>query len=139
LETIVDYLVKPIRFERFFKAISKVKEQSKSETSTELEEAVFLNVDKTLHKVVLSDILYIESDRNYISVVTQNKKLTFIDTLKRFVAKLPQENFSQVHKSFVINTNKVEKISGNEIFISEVKIPIGRMYKQDLLKALNIA
>jgi len=140
LETIVDYLVKPIRFERFFKAINKLKKnESDSNPISEEDDAIFLNVDKTHHKIVLSDIIYVESDRNYISLITERKTLTFIDTLKNWSEKLDGQLFIQVHKSFIVNVNKVDKISGNTLFIKDKKIPIGRTYKQRLLKTLNIA
>lgn len=140
LDTIVDYLVKPFSFDRFLKAINKAKERVEvSEiTSAENEETIFLNVDKTLYKIVLNKILYIESERNYITVVTEKHRLSFIDSLKNWNAKLPENYFIQAHKSFIINTAFVNKISGNTIFIKDNKIPIGRTYKQELLKQLKI-
>ena len=140
LDTIVDYLVKPFSFDRFLKAINKVKERmgAPEVASEENEETIFLNVDKTLHKIVLNNILYIESERNYITVVTENQKLSYIDSLKNWNAKLPENNFVQVHKSFIINSLFVNKISGNTIYIKDNKIPIGRTYKQELLSKLGI-
>jgi DNA-binding LytR/AlgR family response regulator len=140
LDTIVDYLVKPFSFDRFLKAINKVKERVEipEKNSEENEEILFLNVDKTLHKIVLSKILYIESERNYITVVTENQRLSYIDSLKNWNTKLPQNQFVQVHKSFIINSLFVSKISGNTIFINNQKIPIGRTYKQTLLTKLGI-
>jgi len=138
LETIVDYLVKPISFERFFKAINKLKSRKEENIEDEEHDSIFLNVDKTHHKIVLNDIFYVESDRNYITLIAKNKTLSFIDTLKNWVDKLNSDQFIQVHKSFIININKVDKISGNTLFIADKKIPIGRTYKQELLKTLNI-
>jgi two-component system response regulator LytT len=139
LDTIVDYLVKPISFERFFKAINKLKsKQDKVEHQEDFEDSIFLNVDKTHHKIVLNDIVYVESDRNYITLVTKNKTLSFIDTLKNWSDKLCSKQFVQVHKSYIVNINQVDKISGNTLFIIDKKIPIGRTFKQELLKTLNI-
>lgn len=140
LDTIVDYLVKPFSFDRFLKAINKAKERMEDAeiTSDENEKTIFLNVDKTLHKIAINKILYIESERNYITVVTEKQRLSNIDSLKNWNAKLPESHFIQVHKSFIINSLFVNKISGNTIFIKENKIPIGRTYKQDLLKQLKI-
>ncbi len=137
LDTIVDYLVKPIRFERFFKAINKLKARQENHLEEE-NDAIFLNVDKTHHKIILNDILYVESDRNYISLITKTKTLSFIDTLKNWTEKLNNNQFIQVHKSFIVNVNKVDKISGNTLFIADKKIPIGRTYKQELLSKLKI-
>lgn len=138
LDTIVDYLVKPIPFQRFFKAINKLKINSNNKSDETESTSIFLNVDKTHHKIIIGEIIYVESDRNYISLFTKNKTLSFIDTLKNWIEKLDNNQFIQVHKSFIVNTNKVDKISGNTLFIADKKIPIGRTYKQELLKALNI-
>tara|TARA_R110002096_G_scaffold189878_2_gene370654 strand:- start:3641 stop:4330 length:690 start_codon:yes stop_codon:yes gene_type:complete len=140
LDTIVDYLVKPFSFDRFLKAINKVKDRIELPKNTQDDNAeiLFLNVDKTLHKLVLNSILYIESDRNYLTVVTENQKLSYIDSLKNWTAKLPENQFFQVHKSFIVNSKFVDKISGNVLFVNNNKIPIGRTYKQELLNKLGI-
>lgn len=140
LDTIVDYLVKPFSFNRFLKAVNKAKDRMELPKNNldDNEEILFLNVDKTLHKLVLNSILYIESDRNYITVVTEKQKLSYIDSLKNWTLKLPENIFIQVHKSFIINSLFVNKISGNTIFIKENKIPIGRTYKAELLNKLGI-
>ena len=140
LDTIVDYLVKPFSFDRFLKAINKVKTRMEVPKNIQDENAeiLFLNVDKTLHKLVLNSILYIESDRNYLTVVTENQKLTYIGSLKNWTLKLPKNQFFQVHKSYIVNSKFVDKISGNILFVQNNKIPIGRAYKQDLLKALGV-
>lgn len=135
LDTIVDYLVKPFSFDRFLKAIRKVENQL-TVASPEEKKAVFLNVDKTLHKIFLDDILYIESDRNYITFVTEKNKLVFIDSLKNWNEKLPT-TFIQVHKSYIINTKKIEKIVGNLVSINNSQIPIGRSFKTTLYNAIK--
>ena len=141
LDTIADYLVKPFSYDRFLKSVNKAKRIVQNDdgvTSTLSDETIFLNVDKTLHKIIVNDILHVESDRNYITVVTKNKKLTYIDSLKNWKQKLPESTFIQVHKSFIINSTFVEKISGNKLYLGDNRIPIGRTYKQELLKKLKI-
>ncbi len=142
LETICDYLVKPISLERFLKAVNKAQKQfSKAVVATTIEpnntEHIFLNIDKTLHKINFKDIIYIVSDKNYVTVVTINSKLSYIESLKSWGVKLPTEQFIQVHKSFIINCNRIEKISGNQLVINEEKIPIGRTFKASLLRKIN--
>ena len=143
LDTICDYLVKPFSFERFLKAINKTKNLSKL-TQIDLTkregptDTIFLNIDKTLHKIWLSDILYIESDKNYVTVVIENGRFSYIDSLKNWINKLDPSHFVQVHKSYIINCNRIEKISGNLIFVKNEKIPVGRLYKALLLKKLNV-
>lgn len=140
LDTIVDYLVKPFSFDRFLKSINKVKikTQATDLPSEEDNKSIFINVDKIHHKIVLNNIIYVESDRNYITVVTTEKKLSYIDSLKNWIEKLPEDQFVQIHKSYIINSKRVDKISGNEIYIADKKFPIGRTYKQELLRQLKI-
>lgn len=143
LDVIVDYLVKPFSFNRFFKATNKLKdriEQSKIkiESNDDGDDDFFLNVDKTLHRIVFSDILYLESDRNYITLYTKHKKLSFIDALKNWNEKLTEKTFIQIHKSYIVNSKYVDKISGNHVFIAGNNIPVGRTYKQNLLRHLGI-
>lgn len=135
LETIVDYLVKPFSFDRFLKAIKKTENHFKKINSDE-KKAVFLNVDKTLYKVHLNEILYLVSDRNYTTIVTQHKKYVLIEALKNWATTLP-ENFIQVHKSYIVNMHKVEKLSGNLVYINDTKIPIGRTFKAAFLQKIN--
>lgn len=138
LPTIVDYLVKPFSFDRFFKAIKKIENQFQNRNESLDERSMFLNVDKTLHKLIINDIILVESDRNYITVITTSQKLSFIDSLKNWNDKLPNDRFIQVHKSFIINTQFVNKISGNLLYLSDKKIPIGRTYRQNLLEKLGV-
>lgn len=143
LETICDYLVKPFSFERFLKAVNKAKKNEESDlVSTKKNkmpsESIFLNVDKTLHKIDIYDILFIESDKNYVTLVTKNGKLSYLDSLKNWIEKLPGSHFVQVHKSYIINYSEIEKISGNMVFVGGGKIRIGRVYKSKLLKKLNL-
>ncbi|WP_047788082.1 LytR/AlgR family response regulator transcription factor [Tenacibaculum mesophilum] len=137
LETIVDYLVKPFSFDRFLKAISKVESQLlKSKTSEK--EATYLNIDKIIHKVYLADILYLESDRNYVHFITSSKKLTIIDSLKNWNETLNSNKFVQIHKSYIVNLEKIEKYTGTFLYVENIKIPIGRTYKNNLLTLLKI-
>ena len=140
LDTIVDYLVKPFGFDRFLKAVNKAEDRliKKDVVNQTVEDSIFLNVDKTLHKIILHDLLFLESDRNYITIVTQTQKLSFIDSLKNWNQKLPDLEFVQIHKSYIINAKYVTKISGNEVYINTHRLPIGRTYKANLLKKLRI-
>ena len=137
LDTIVDYLVKPFGFDRFLKAVKKVEEKLENHQKDN-ETVLFLNVDKTLHKIIINDILFLESDRNYVTVVTKTQKFSYLDSLKNWNEKLKQERFIQIHKSFIINTSCITKIAGNEVYINTHRLPIGRTYKQELLKVLRI-
>lgn len=136
LDTIVDYLVKPFSFDRFLKATSKVEKQLNTETSIE-KEIIYINVDKTMHKLYVEDILYLESDRNYVTFFTIDKKLTVIDSLKKWKDTLNEHRFVQIHKSYIINIKKIRKFTGTSLFINNEKLPIGRTYKKTLLANLK--
>ncbi|WP_291868066.1 LytTR family DNA-binding domain-containing protein [Maribacter sp.] len=143
LENICDYLIKPFSFERFLKAVNKCKKGINNSLSSTLKGETssndfFLNIDKTLHKVSLRDILYISSDKNYVTIFTKTNKLTYLDSLKNWILKLPREKFIQIHKSHIINCSEVEKISGNLVFINGQKVPIGRSYKKNLLNITTL-
>lgn len=138
LDTIVDYLVKPFGVERFFKAINKAEQRIDHPVNIQEQTTLFINVDKTLHKIILDDVLFLESDRNYVTIVTKTQKLSFLDSLKNWIEKLPEAKFVQIHKSFIINFKHVTKISGNEIYLDSNRLPIGRTFKQELLTKLNV-
>jgi len=144
LDTICDYLVKPFSFDRFLKSVNKTKRNKNFDSlniseKEESSESIFLNIDKTLHKIKIHDILYVVSDKNYVTVVTISGKFSYLDSLKNWMQKLPESHFLQVHKSYIINFEKIEKISGSVISMGEVKIPAGRVYKSILLKKLKLS
>ncbi|WP_298507993.1 LytTR family DNA-binding domain-containing protein [uncultured Kordia sp.] len=141
-ETIIDYLVKPFSLERFLKAIQKTQRIQTKIVEKEVEkpssDTLFLNVDKTFHKIQFQEIFYVESERNYLTLVSKQQKLSFIGTLRTWKEKLPEQQFIQIHKSFVINKDHVDKISGNEVYIHDKRIPIGRTFKAKLFEVLDI-
>ncbi len=143
LDTICDYLVKPFSFERFLKAVNKIRKHSAATAPkidpTEDSQTLFLNVDKTLHKIEIGTILYIESDKNYVTVATQNGKFSYLDSLKNWLAKLPDTKFAQIHKSYIVNYSKIDKMQGNIVHINNEKVPVGRVYKTALKKKMKLA
>lgn len=142
---VLDYLVKPISFERFLQAankahriLSKDAPMPKSEPIQEDEEKfIFVKTDKQLVKVFLDDILFVESLQNYIRIHTVKQAYLTLVPLKKVFDILPRKYFLQVHKSYVIAIPKVEAIVGNQILIGEHKIPIGRQQKEGVFKVLT--
>ena len=141
---VVDYLVKPISFDRFLQASNKAYRfifentpMEKSEQESEEEEPFFfLKTDKQLVKIMLDEILFVEALQNYIRVHTHDKALITLVPLKKILEILPQKDFIQVHKSFIISRTKVEAIVGNQIIIGIHKIPIARSMKEETLDLL---
>ncbi|NER13177.1 response regulator [Leptobacterium flavescens] len=142
LDTIIDYLVKPFSLNRFLKAINKVNDlKQQSATVPEDPEAAsfFLSIDKTHHRIYFNDIKYVMSERNYCSLVTTKTRYTYIESLKKLEAELPSYPFIRIHKSYIVNSRYIDKISGNMIYIEENKIPIGRTYRAALFKLLELS
>ncbi len=141
---ILDYLVKPIPFNRFLKTINKVYQQvyvsnTSADVSLQQEPHIFLKVNKKLIKINLNDILYIESLKDYIKVITTLGDYVVHKSLTAITEELPQSNFIRIHRSYTISINKVIALEGNTVEISNRKIPIGRNYvKQTKERIFNI-
>ena len=141
---VVDYLLKPFSFERFIQSLSKLKTETKKTTPNEAGSGreyehryAFVKVDKTLHRVDFDDIMYIESDKDYVKIVRDGENLILLQTLKHWQNMLPDKNFSRVHKSYIVNIARIDKIVGNQIKIGDAVIPIGRYYKQDFMDKIE--
>jgi|TARA_B110000196_G_scaffold101337_1_gene88088 DNA-binding LytR/AlgR family response regulator len=131
---VLDYLVKPIPFNRFLKTINKITQQvylqkgiQKEEDSSN-ESFIFLKVDKKLIKIKFEDILYVESLKDYIKVFTTSGNYLVHKSLTSMTEELPDSNFIRIHRSYTIAIDKVKSLEGNLVEIATTKIPIGRKY-----------
>ncbi|MEM6684186.1 MAG: response regulator transcription factor [Bacteroidota bacterium] len=131
----IDYLLKPFSFDRFLTAVNKAFDTLKID-NTPTEEVIYVKENKTLHKVVLKDILYIEALGDYVKIHTENTTIITNSTFSNMLQQLPQLYFVRVHKSFAIHLQKLNSVSGNQILLNNVKIPIGQTYKADFMKLL---
>lgn len=127
-----DYLLKPFSFERFVQAVSKLKNLNDHPT-----ENIIIKADKKLHQIKIDEIYFIESLGDYIKIHLENTTLVTYKTLTKMYSELPKSSFIQVHKSFIINKNKINYIEGNLIIISSNKIPLGMKYKKAFLEFFN--
>jgi len=137
----IDYLVKPISFERFLKAINKFLLQVKTNKQTENIEIsekdyIVLKADKKNYKIKFTDILFIESLDNYIKVHTINYTIVCYESLSN-VEKELSKNFARIHRSYIINISKVDIFTSAYVQIGDRKITIGRNYKDEVAKKLN--
>lgn len=128
-----DYLLKPFSFERFVKAVSKIKKLNDDKT-----EHIIIKSDKKLHQIKFEDIIFVEGLGDYIKVHLKDNFLVTYKTLKEMKNALPNSVFLQVHKSFIINKNKVDYIEGNLVIINSNKIPLGQKYKKGFLEKFKI-
>lgn len=137
---IIDYLVKPIPLERFFKAISKAKTAFDS-TGKNPEfsfDNLFVKVNGAIAKVDTREILWIEALGDYITIHTPEKRYTVHSTLKAIEARLDPEKFLRVHRSYIIAIDTINAIDDNVIAINKQLIPIGAVYKENFKKRLNL-
>ncbi len=133
---VTDYLLKPIPFDRFYKAVNKARkhlEYITKEKPENIKEYIFIRADKRLYKINLDNILFIQSYGDYVKVITQEKKIITHDTLKNVKSQLSENYFIKVHKSYIIPFNKIDFIEGNNINIKGNFIPIGASYKDDVM------
>jgi DNA-binding LytR/AlgR family response regulator len=138
---IIDYLLKPIAFERFLKAVNKILMPKNEDLSTgRIENTakidptfIFFKADKKIHKYYFADILFIEGSGNYVKIHTQHEKpIMVLDKLTELQGKLPTKQFIRVHKSFIVNISHIQKIEGNMINIKDKVIPISATFKPNL-------
>lgn len=129
---VTDYLLKPIEFDRFLIAVNKVKTAQKEKQtieSGEIRDYLFLNVQKKKVKILFSDIVYIESQREYIKIVTTKKEYLSKMSTHEIEALLPAHLFKRIHRSFIISINKIESYTAEEVEVNGIAIPIGRGYR----------
>ena len=148
-DCIVDYLVKPISTERFNKAIQKatlftkpITESNDSQNSTKVETSsgndLYVNIDRRLIKIDIPSIYLVEAKGDYIYVKTEDKNYTVHSTLKKIEEKLPENLFLKVHRSYIINTDKIIDIEDNSVLIKKDVIPVSRSNRAELMKRLNL-
>lgn len=143
---VVDYLLKPITFERFLKSVNKYYQMNQDDIqmvantiSEKLPEESFVYVkeNKKVIKIYLSEIKYIEGLSEYIQIFTDKRKIITKTSMSQMEGKLPPENFLRIHKSFIVSMNKIEAFTANTIEIQGKELPIGRSFKNGVLNALN--
>ena len=138
----IDYLLKPIEFKRFLKAVTKAKQilHSTNEPLLEFhqksptEKTIYIKSGPQLFKVNTNDILYLEKDGNYLTFHTNDKKILSRQNMKDVFDIVSPKEFIRVHKSFVVAIKHMEIIETHQIKIGNVKIPVGRNYREDLMK-----
>jgi two-component system, LytTR family, response regulator len=136
---VTDYLLKPFDFERFLVAVNKVKtaqlEKPESTETLETKDYLFLNVQKKKVKILFSEITYIESQREYIKIVTTKKEYVSKMSTHEIEDLLPAHLFKRIHRSFIVSMNKIDSYTAETVEVNGVSIPIGRGYR-DVLDSL---
>lgn len=137
---VADYLLKPITFTRFFRAVNKYINQvqdnpqantvPKPATATGEADFIYVNSNKKHIKIAFSQILYVESIKDYIRIHTTDKRVVTKEKISDFADKLPASNFVRIHRSYIINLRKMTAFSAHEVEIGDQEIPIGASYKK---------
>jgi DNA-binding LytR/AlgR family response regulator len=143
----VDYLLKPISFERFLKAVNKVLQlnitapQISSQSNTQQKEPastfLYFRTDRKMVKIFFEDILFVESLKDYIKIVTTSKTIVTKYVLSELEDVLPTIDFLRIHKSYIVAINKIESYNADSIQVANRELPIGRFYKFDVTRTLN--
>ena len=148
-EDVVDYLVKPISYGRFMKAVQKARDEWEMVQSMELHGAAsaglpapgadftFLKIDSRLVKIPFAEVSYVEALGDYVHLVTDQKKHIVYATMKAVSTRFPESRFMRVHRSFIVNVSRITAIEDNAIHIGGRLIPIGQTYLRDVLKRIN--
>ncbi|PRZ22021.1 LytR/AlgR family response regulator transcription factor [Flavobacterium granuli] len=134
---VLDYLVKPIPLPRFIKCIHKIEADYNLKNNFKIESLkidphIFIKVDKKMVKIIIDEILFIEGMKEYIKLVTADKSYITHKSLTSLSEELPQDQFTRIHKSYIIAVNKVKSIEGNRIQVHSHTLPIGRNYSKDV-------
>ncbi|HLZ89196.1 MAG TPA: LytTR family DNA-binding domain-containing protein [Puia sp.] len=146
---VVDYLLKPIQFERFLKAVNKAtlqiggtgQAQTQLQPSAQKEEPpesyLYFRTDRKMVKVMLDEILYIEGMKNYIKIITGHGTIITKNSMAAVEAMLPEAAFIRTHRSYIVSRTKIRSFTGESIELGNVEIPIGKLFKNSVMKALT--
>jgi len=147
---VIDYLLKPIAFDRFFKSVQKAQavlqpaatpvqpepiQQQKQQDL--LSDFIFVKTEHKIQKVYLNDILFIEGLKDYISIFTPAERIITLQNMKKMEDALPEKHFIRVHKSYIVSINKIDSIERSRIFIGDKIIPVGDTYREEFFKIVD--
>lgn len=137
---VIDYLLKPISFERFLKAVNRFFEKqpaSQTETTVTPDNFIYIKADRKTHKISLKDIVYIESLDDYVKVHELNKTTITRENISTVETKLPCPPFVRIHRSFIVNAFWIKAISSESVFLNGKELPLGRVFKKSALMQLQ--
>ncbi|NML39971.1 response regulator transcription factor [Chitinophaga sp. G-6-1-13] len=129
---VVDFLLKPVTFNRFYQSVEKyTRWQETFQTTDDTDNSLFVKADRKHYKIATDDILYIEGLKDYIRIHTTDEKIMVLETMKDILEKLPPKQFVRIHRSYIIPLNKIKLIEGNQIqMIDGTFLPIGETYRK---------
>ncbi len=133
---VLDYLLKPISFERFLRAANKAYDYFRQQQPGASNDYIFVKADSRLEKIHFADILFAEALENYVAIYTREKKIIIHLTLKMLQEKLPAGAFVQPHKSYIVSIDKINSIEGNILHVATYQVPISKYQKEELMEKI---
>lgn len=137
---VIDYLLKPVAFSRFLKAVHKARDYyqlKQGAASVEPPAYIFVKSEKRIEKIALAGMLYAESVGNYVRICTEEKTFLAYLTMKSLEAQLPQDSFIKIHQSYLVNYARIDAIDGNEIKVGSKTLPMSRNHRDSLMKLVQ--
>ncbi|WP_109700191.1 LytR/AlgR family response regulator transcription factor [Chitinophaga deserti] len=135
----VDYLLKPVPFDRFVKAVQKVTgRQAQQPAIPPQPDFIFIRTDKRIIRLNFSEILFVEALRNYVAIQTTTQKILTLQNLRSFEEALPPKQFIRVHKSFIVAMNKIDSVEKQRIFMGTHMVPVGDTYVKQFYEAMRM-
>ncbi|WP_341836202.1 LytTR family DNA-binding domain-containing protein [Chitinophaga pollutisoli] len=136
----VDYLLKPVPFDRFVKAVQKVTEKHPLQPPVPAQpDFIFIRTDKRIIRLNFSEILFVEALRNYVAIQTASQKILTLQNLRSFEEALPPRQFIRVHKSFIVAMNKIDSVEKQRIFMGQHMVPVGDTYVKQFYEAMGMS
>jgi DNA-binding LytR/AlgR family response regulator len=139
---VVDYLMKPVSMDRFLKAVYRVTQQHHAELDENHfpvnERFLYFRADRKMNKVLLRDILFVESLKDYVRIVTVNGQIITKQSISSVEEMLPEDEFIRIHRSFIIALNKIDSYTNTDVYVGKTELPIGPLYKHEIGKRLRI-
>ncbi|MGE7775868.1 MULTISPECIES: LytR/AlgR family response regulator transcription factor [Chitinophaga] len=135
-----DYLLKPVPFDRFVKAVQKVTgKQAQQPVVAAQPDFIFIRTDKRIIRLNFSEILFVEALRNYVAIQTATQKILTLQNLRSFEEALPPRQFIRVHKSFIVAMNKIDSVEKQRIFMGQHMVPVGDTYVKQFYEAMGMS
>ena len=147
---VIDYLLKPISFERFFRAITKAQEFLRyrsanvpaestpaASDSVPAQDYFFVKSDYKIVKINFAEVVFIEGMREYVRIHTENHKVMTLLSMQKMEEMLPSSMFARIHRSHIVNLSKIEEIQGNTVYLGNQQLPVSKGYKEQFLKQIN--
>jgi len=143
----IDYVLKPISFERFYKAVQKAQHYFNAKKVPQVVaqviegshsvDYIFVKTEYKLIKINIDDILYIEGMQNYVAIYTKTEKIISLQNMKKMEEQLPKKQFARVHKSYMVSLNKINSIERSRIYITDAVIPLGDVYRDGFYQLIS--